>query len=153
MNRIQPVAATREKQLKLWRELILQYCIHNNLHSLVPSSFPFFKNSAIERELSVDNINVVVNYIIKSGTVMSILYFCRYTKLKLNTYFHKGNAEWEDHNHTSLRIIWKTPEALAGEVYQWALQQEVAGTVFTLYELHSGEENQDSGSYFVLTAT
>eukprot|EP01032_Pedospumella_encystans_P015358 gene15358-17572_t len=119
---IQPVAATREKQLKLWRELILQYCIHNNLHSLVPSSFPFFKNSAIERELSADNVNVVVNYIIKSG-----------------------NAEWEDHNHTSLRIIWKTPEALAGEVYQWALQQEVAGTVFTLYELHSGEENQDSG--------
>lgn len=56
-----------------------------------------------------------------------------------------GNAEWEDGNHTSLRIIWKTPEALAGEVYHWALQQEVAGTVFTLYELHSGEENQDSG--------
>lgn len=56
-----------------------------------------------------------------------------------------GNAEWEDSNETSLRIIWKSPESLAGEVYNWAIQQEVVGTVFTLYELHSGEENQNSG--------
>lgn len=67
--RIQPVAATREKQLKLWREMVLQYCINNNLHSLVPASFPFFKNAAIDRELSRDNIQVVINYIIQSGTV------------------------------------------------------------------------------------
>lgn len=116
------MSATREKQLKLWRELVLQYCIHNNLHSLIPSTFPFFKNATIKRELNAESIQAVIQYIIKSG-----------------------NAEWEDGNQTSLRIIWKTPEALAGEVHHWALKQEVTGTVFTLYELHSGEENQDSG--------
>lgn len=110
----------------------------------MPSTFPFFKNASIERELSADNITVVVNYIIKSGKDRDVS-----TKVPKPTNYILiiviGNAEWEDSNHTSLRIIWKTPEALAGEVYQWALQQEVAGTVFTLYELHSGEENQDSG--------
>jgi ESCRT-II complex subunit VPS25 len=58
----------------------------------------------------------------------------------------KGNAEWEDSNQTSLRIIWKTPESLAGEVYNWAVKQDLMGTVFTIFELHAGEEHQDSGT-------
>ena len=60
-----------------------------------------------------------------------------------------GNAEWEE-NHTKacLRIIWKKPETLAGEIYNWACNSEILGTVFTVYELHSGEENLDSGSFY-----
>ena len=64
---LQPVTATREKQLKLWRELILEYCVHKNLHRLIPSDFPFFRNAAIDRVLSAESINVVVNFVIKSG--------------------------------------------------------------------------------------
>lgn len=121
-NRLQIVAATREKQLKLWKELVLQYCIQSNLHSLIPASFPFFENPSLDRKMNAAGIEAVVNYIIRAG-----------------------NAEWEDEGHTSLRIIWKTPLVLAGEVYQWAMRESQLGQVNTIYELHSGEEHQDSG--------
>ncbi len=57
-----------------------------------------------------------------------------------------GNAEWQDSSHGSLRIMWKSPQTLAGEVYSWAARTEILGTVFTIYELHSGDESHDSGS-------
>eukprot|EP01034_Spumella_vulgaris_P022106 gene22106-28205_t len=45
--------------------------------------------------------------------------------------------------------MWKSPQTLAGEVYSWAARTEILGTVFTIYELHSGDENQDSGFHGV----
>ncbi len=56
-----------------------------------------------------------------------------------------GNASWEDGLRASLRIMWKQPAVLAGEIYSWASTAEILGTVYTVYELHSGEENVDSG--------
>lgn len=55
------------------------------------------------------------------------------------------NAEWEDSTQTVLRIMWKTPEALALDIYEWASKKEVLGTVYTFYELLSGDEYTDSG--------
>jgi ESCRT-II complex subunit VPS25 len=68
------VAATREKQLKLWKELILQYCISNNIHGLVPASFPYFKNSQLGRELNQEGITAVIAYIIKAGAFYASTY-------------------------------------------------------------------------------
>lgn len=124
---IQPVLPTCEKQLKLWRDLIIGYCIQGNLYHLVPSTFPYFKNESIDRQLSKEGINSVVESLIKAG-----------------------NAEWEDNLKTSLRIIWKTPEALSGEIYDWARKSALLGQVFTIYELHSGDDEDghtDSGKY------
>jgi hypothetical protein len=46
--------------------------------------------------------------------------------------------------------MWKSPEALAGEMYHWAYNcDEPLGTVFTIYELHSGEDYKDSGFIFI----
>lgn len=59
--------ATREKQLKLWKELVVEYCIKNNQHHFIPSTFPYFKNSEIDRELNNDGIQAVIEYIIKAG--------------------------------------------------------------------------------------
>ena len=42
-------------------------------------------------------------------------------------------------------IIWKSPQQLAGEIYSWACSADVMGTVYTIYELYAGDENQDSG--------
>ena len=67
MNSLQPVQETREKQLKLWRELILKYCSQHHLHQLIPASFPYFNNQSIGRQLSAEAINAVVEYIIKTG--------------------------------------------------------------------------------------
>ena len=91
---IQPVTETREKQLKLWKDLILQYCLQNKCYKIVPSQFPFFKNPAIDRELSADAINTIINYLIKSGNLHHIkciyisspfiLYHDHFNKVKRN---------------------------------------------------------------------
>ncbi len=67
MGRIQPIAETREKQLKLWKELILKYCLHHKMYQLNPKTFPYFKNAAIDRELSPEAIETVANYLITQG--------------------------------------------------------------------------------------
>lgn len=46
-------------------------------------------------------------------------------------------------------MMWKSPQTLAGEVYAWACRAEILGTVFTVYELHAGDDNHDSGFHGV----
>ena len=72
MNSLQPVQETREKQLKLWRELILKHCAQFNVHHLIPTSFPYFKNDSISRQLSSEAISAVIDYIIKTGAIQRI---------------------------------------------------------------------------------
>ncbi len=35
----------------------------------------------------------------------------------------------------------KAPEVLANEIYAWATDNDLLGTVSTIYELHSGEDH------------
>lgn len=61
-----------------------------------------------------------------------------------------GNAEWQDTTSKgALRVMWKSPQTLAGEVYAWACRTDILGTVFTIYELHAGDDNHDSGFHGV----
>lgn len=50
---LQPVKETQQKQLLLWRDLLLRYCRHHRLH-MVPvtdaDDCPLFHNRAINRE-------------------------------------------------------------------------------------------------------
>ncbi|RYY82739.1 hypothetical protein EON63_12755 [archaeon] len=66
-NRLQPVLETREKQLKLWRDLILKYCSATHVYRIVPSNFPYFANDTIDRKLSADGIGAVVEFLLQSG--------------------------------------------------------------------------------------
>lgn len=52
-----------------------------------------------------------------------------------------GNAEWESGPRGKiLRIILKAPQVLANEIYAWASQNLLLGTVATVFELHAGED-------------
>jgi ESCRT-II complex subunit VPS25 len=52
-----------------------------------------------------------------------------------------GHAEWVDPStQTHCRILWRQPEQLATDIYQWAEQKGYLNSVCTLYELHSGED-------------
>ena len=121
---LQPVHSTREKQLKLWRDLIIQYHSHHRNFRMTPSSFELFRNDGIERQLSSEGIAAVIESLIKTG-----------------------HAEWEDGTHANLRIMWKSPDSLANEIYDWASKSALLGNVLTVYELHAGEDNQDT-SFF-----
>lgn len=115
---IQPVLSTREKQLAQWRELILKYHTDLKIKTLVVHECPLWKNKTIDRELSRDEVLVVVDDFVTSG-----------------------HGEWEDPDvRTRCRILWRKPEQLASDVYDWAVANGYANGVCTLYELHSGED-------------
>jgi len=117
---IQPVEATKEKQLALWRELIIRYYTTQKIKTLIVHECPLWKNTAIERQLSQEAITIILQDLIQSG-----------------------RGEWLDPDtHTAVRILWRTPSELATDIYEWALScgHVAAHTICTIYELHSGED-------------
>lgn len=59
--------ATKEKQLKLWRQLIVDFCMHQNVFTLTVANFYYFQNDSINRRLSPEGREAVINYLINSG--------------------------------------------------------------------------------------
>ena len=114
---IQPVLATREKQLALWRELLLNYHTHHKIQTLKVYDCPLWKNDKISRQLSPEEIATVTAD------------FCS-----------SGHGEWLSGDKQALRILWRKPDQLAVDIYQWAETNGYVGSVVTVYELHSGED-------------
>lgn len=121
---LQPVRATREKQVLLWQDLIIKYHAQTCQFTMVPNDFPYFHNVTIERRLSNDAINHIIECMILSGC-----------------------AEWDDSEHSRLLIMWRKPEVIAGDIYDWAVRNHYIGSVFTIYELHSGDDHRDSSEF------
>ena len=117
---IQPVLATREKQLALWRELILNYHTHHKIQTLKVYDCPLWKNATIQRQLLPEEIITVAQD------------FC-----------DAGHGEWlrtTGDTKQAIRILWRKPDQLAVDIYQWAEANGYVGSVVTVYELHSGED-------------
>lgn len=120
---------TREKQLQLWKDFIVRYHAAHKLTTCRKSSSnssdgddiatSLWSNPKIERSLSTQDIGIVLEYVVKVGA-----------------------GEWLDDAQTTCRIFWRTPSELASDIYEWAKQSGNLNTVLTVYELHSGEDNQ-----------
>ena len=122
---IQPVVVTRQKQLQLWKELIVRYYEYHKLRTLVIHECPLWSNSQIGRQLNTNGITTVLNYVIE-----------------------QGHGEWIDDAHTTCKILWRKPEEIASDVYEWAVSSGHIGSVCTIYELHSGEDVSGSASFY-----
>jgi ESCRT-II complex subunit VPS25 len=120
---IQPVLATREKQLALWRELILKYTTTKKIKVLsIYDTQHLWNNPKIQRQLTTDAIIQVCNDLIQHGF-----------------------GEWQDSNKpTTIRIFWYQPEQIANDIYTWAEQNGCINSIVTVYELHSGEDTNDT---------
>ena len=123
---LQPVAAPREKQLKLWRDVIIGYHRHHKIYRMVdPAQFELFRNAEIDRQLNLEGIKAVVQSLID----------CKL-------------AEWEDDKSAqdtgtgsgALLIMFKNSETLASEIYTWAVNENLIGNVATLYEIVEGND-------------
>lgn len=54
-----------------------------------------------------------------------------------------GNLEWLDKNKSSFLIMWRRPEEWGKLIYQWVSRSGQNNSVFTLYELTSGEDTEE----------
>ena len=87
------------------------------IKTLVLHECPLWKNETIGRELNREEIQIVMDDFVKSG-----------------------HGEWEDPElRTRCRILWRKPEQLASDIYDWAVANGYINSVCTVYELHSGE--------------
>lgn len=58
----------------------------------------------------------------------------------MDDFVKSGHGEWEDPDvRTRCRILWRKPEELASDIYDWAVANGYINNVCTVYELHSGE--------------
>uniref|UniRef100_A0A8C4J7N1 Vacuolar protein-sorting-associated protein 25 n=2 Tax=Dromaius novaehollandiae TaxID=8790 RepID=A0A8C4J7N1_DRONO len=81
---------------------------------------PLFANRRLQRKLPLEAIQVVLEELRK-----------------------QGNLEWLDKNKSSFLIMWKRPEEWGKLIYQWVLKNGLTNSVFTLYELTSGDDTEN----------
>jgi ESCRT-II complex subunit VPS25 len=95
------------------------------IKTLVVHDCPLWSNDRIQRRLNQTDVMIVLDDLVSHG-----------------------HGEWLQppsenlSTRTSLRILWRKPEELATDVYQWAVKNGFVSnnTVCTMYELHSGED-------------
>ncbi|KFV63266.1 Vacuolar protein-sorting-associated protein 25, partial [Dryobates pubescens] len=90
----------------------------DSVGSVQPS--PLFANHRLQRKLPLESIQVVLEELRKNG-----------------------NLEWLDKNKTSFLIMWRRPEEWGKLIYQWVLRNGLTNSVFTLYELVSGDDTEN----------
>ncbi|XP_051014638.1 vacuolar protein-sorting-associated protein 25 isoform X2 [Acomys russatus] len=122
---LQPNVDTRQKQLAAWCSLVLSFCrLHKqpSMTVMEAQESPLFNNVKLQRKLPVESIQIVLEELRK-----------------------KGNLEWLDKNKSSFLIMWRRPEEWGKLIYQWVSKSGQNNSVFTLYELTSGEDTEDEG--------
>ena len=118
---LQPVQQTKEKQLKLWRELVMGYHVqHKSSVMADPYSWALFKNTSldVDRTLSREGIDAVVQSLIAEGL-----------------------AEWENNDQTNqnLIIMTESPASIASQLMDWASTTGNIDSMMTFYELCAGD--------------
>jgi ESCRT-II complex subunit VPS25 len=117
---LQPVLSTREKQLEMWRSIILQQCGEKTTMVIDIASYPTFTNEKIKRSLDREGRLAVCEALVKTG-----------------------QGEWEDPATKSrLRVYGRTADAWAAIIYDWAkATARTGGSICTLFEIHSWEDS------------
>lgn len=141
LGRLQPVRATREKQLVLWKQLILEYHRTHNLPLFQPLTSTLFENVKISRTSVYGSCTPQARGCMwmthwlgwpdKTSVSLS-LYAGKMTqegRLAVAEYLIRcGNGSWEDDTRTRCRIMWKKPAEWAAEIYDFV--RRLVGTVW-----------------------
>ncbi|OIT27648.1 vacuolar protein sorting-associated protein 25 [Nicotiana attenuata] len=118
---LQPVRETREKQIQLWKELLIDFCRTQKVFVIgLEEDFPLFSNPAIER---------------------SLIHEAR--EAFLSAYVSDGRAEWMDKGHRKCLIlrhrIQDWTDLIVNFVKEYGLEDSVMTTV---EEIRSGTESR-----------
>ncbi|KAL9648971.1 hypothetical protein ABK040_008351 [Willaertia magna] len=122
---LQRIEETREKQSKLWCDLILKYCEHYKIYVLNVDKYEnvdLFFNQKIKRKLQRDGIIYVLDDLVT-----------------------KERAEWLDKKKKDLIFIyWRTPQEWADLIIKFVEENGLNNTVCTFFELLEGETGESS---------
>ncbi|XP_004300186.1 PREDICTED: vacuolar protein sorting-associated protein 25 [Fragaria vesca subsp. vesca] len=117
---LQPVRDTREKQIQLWKDLILDYCRTQKIFVIaLEEDFPLFSNPAIERSLSHEAREAFLSILVSDG-----------------------RAEWLDKRHRKCLILWHRIQEWANIILNFVKEYGLEDSVMTVEEIRSGIESR-----------
>uniref|UniRef100_A0A7C8YFH2 ESCRT-II complex subunit VPS25 n=1 Tax=Opuntia streptacantha TaxID=393608 RepID=A0A7C8YFH2_OPUST len=117
---LQPVRETREKQIQLWKELILEYCKTQKIFVVsLEEDFPLFSNPVIERSLSYEAREAFLSALVV-----------------------EGRAEWMDKSHRKCLVLWHRIQDWADTILRFVKDYGLEDSVMTVEELRTGVESQ-----------
>ncbi|XP_062073465.1 vacuolar protein sorting-associated protein 25 [Humulus lupulus] len=117
---LQPVRDIREKQIQLWKELILEYCRFQKIFVIgLEEDFPLFSNAEIERFLSHEAREAFLSALVS-----------------------EGRAEWLDKGHRKCLILWHRIQEWADIVLNFVKDNGLEDSVTTIEEIRSGIESR-----------
>ncbi|XP_030321686.1 vacuolar protein-sorting-associated protein 25 isoform X1 [Calypte anna] len=150
---LQPNGETRQKQLSAWCALALAYSQRHRLPAMTvreAQDSPLFANHRLQRILWAGTPRTPPAPPPRTPLPEPILNFLRTGKLPLESIQvvleelrKNGNLEWLDKNKTSFLIMWRRPEEWGKLIYQWVVKNGLTNSVFTLYELTSGDDTEN----------
>eukprot|EP00249_Psilotum_nudum_P009621 c22049_g1_i1 orf=550-1113(-) len=115
---LQPVHDTRNKQIQLWKELILKYCKYHKVFIIdLEEDFPLFVNTSIDRKLSHEARAMFLGALVA-----------------------EGRAEWIDKGHRKCLILWRKIQDWADIILLFVHEHGMEDGVMTLEELCFGDE-------------
>lgn len=79
--------------------------------------WPLWENAAAGRKLSGEGARAVVEELIRTG-----------------------HAEWNDAGKSMVTLMWHSAEEIAAKLFDFARKHDMIGSVFTVYELHQGDD-------------
>lgn len=117
---LQPVKETREKQVQLWKELILDYCRSQKVFVIgIEEEFPLFSNPVIERSLSHEARDIFLSSLVA-----------------------EGRAEWMDKSHKKCLILWLRIQDWADHIINFVKENGLEESVMTVEDIRSGIESR-----------
>ncbi|KAK9699012.1 hypothetical protein RND81_08G147400 [Saponaria officinalis] len=117
---LQPVRETREKQIQLWKELIVEYCKTQKIFVItLEEDFPLFSNSVIERSLSHEARDAFLSALVA-----------------------EGRGEWMDKGHRKCLVLWHRIQDWAEIILHFVKEYGLEDSVMTVEELRTGVESQ-----------
>ncbi|KAK2998594.1 hypothetical protein RJ639_012265 [Escallonia herrerae] len=117
---LQPVRETRDKQVQLWKEMILDYCRTQKIYVIgLEEDFPLFTNHVIERSLSHEARQAFLSALVSDG-----------------------RAEWMDKSHRKCLILWHRVQDWADLILHFVKENGLEDSVMTVEEIRSGIESR-----------
>lgn len=107
----------REKQLRLWCDMVLRWHHMRREYVFGWRDWPLWENHAIGRKLGSEGAEAVVEELIRTG-----------------------HAEWNDAGKSMVTLMWHSADEIAAKLFDFVRKHDMAGSVFTVYELHHGDE-------------